>query len=180
MSDPYIGEIQAFAFSFAASGFNGGQWAPCLGQQLQIRQNTPLFSLIGTAYGGDGATTFNLPNLNGHIVVGQGQGPGLSDRLLGQSFGEAQLALSTDEMATHTHPLQLGTGTTGSPSPRPSAGAVLLNPVFNGFVNPPSNTTLAPSAVGMAGGGQPHQNMQPTLVLVYCIALTGIFPQFTS
>jgi microcystin-dependent protein len=180
MSDPYIGEIQAFAFSFAASGFNAGQWAPCLGQQLQVSQNPVLFSLIGAAYGGNGTTNFNLPNLNGHIVVGQGQGPALSDRTLGQSFGEAQVALSTAEMAAHTHALQLGTGTTGSPSPTPTLGAVLLNPVFNGFVDPPSNTTLAKTAISMTGGGQPHQNMQPTLALVYCIALTGIVPSFSS
>jgi microcystin-dependent protein len=178
MSDPFIGEIQAFAFPFATGGFQNGQWAPCMGQILNITSNTPLFSLIGTTYGGNGSTTFGLPNLNGHIVVSQGQGLGLTPRVLGEMFGETQVTLNSQQMPSHIHGLQLGTGTGGTPTPTPSPGAVLLNPVFNGFVNPPANTTFATPAVGMTGGSQPHANIQPTLVLVYCIALSGIYPSF--
>jgi microcystin-dependent protein len=178
MSDPFIGEIQAFAFPFAAGGFQNGQWAPCMGQIVAIQSNTPLYSLIGTTYGGNGTTTFGLPNLNGHIVVSQGQGQGLTPRVLGEMFGETQVTLMSQQMAIHTHGLQLGSGTGGTPSPKPSPGAVLLNPTFNGFVNPPSNTTFATTAVGLTGGGQAHDNMQPSLVLVYCIALFGLYPSF--
>jgi microcystin-dependent protein len=178
MSDPYIGEIQAFAFPFAVGGFQSGQWAACLGQLLPINSNPPLFSLIGTAYGGNGTTNFGLPNLNGHIVTSQGQGSGLTNRVLGETWGEPVVTLMSQQMASHTHALQLGTGVGGTPGPTPAPGSVLLNPEFNGFVNPPSNTTFATTAVGMTGGSQPHNNMQPTLVLVYCIALTGIFPSF--
>lgn len=180
MADPYIGEIQAFAFPFAVSGFQNNQWAPCFGQQLQISQYTALYSLIGTTYGGNGTTNFNLPNLNGRIVTSQGQGLGLSNRVLGELWGVPQVNLLMPQMAMHTHTLQLGTGTTGTPNPAPSAGSVLLNPGINGFVNPPANTTFASTAVGMTGGSQPHENMQPTLVLVYCIALTGMYPSFDS
>lgn len=179
MAYPYIGEIQAFAFPFAAQGFQNNQWAPCLGQLLPINgPYTALYSLIGTSYGGNGTTNFGLPNLNGHAVASQGQGPGLTNRLLGESWGEPEVTVLTQQMATHIHALQLGTGVAGSPSPTPSAGAVLLNPDFNGFVAPPANTAFATTAVGLTGGGQPHANMQPTLVLVYCIALTGTFPTF--
>ena len=178
MSDPFIGEIQAFAFPFAVGGFQNGQWAACLGQLLSISSNPPLFSLIGTTYGGNGTTNFGLPNLNGHIVTSQGQGPGLTNRVLGETWGEPQVTLMSQQMASHSHALHLGTGASGAPSPTPSAGAVLLAPAFNGYVAPPSNTTFSTTAVGMTGGGQPHNNMQPTLVLVYCIALTGIFPSF--
>jgi ribosomal protein S18 acetylase RimI-like enzyme len=115
MSDPFIGEIQAFAFPFAVGGFQNGQWAACLGQILPINSNTPLFSLIGTTYGGNGTTTFGLPNLNGHIVTSQGQGPGLSDRLLGETWGETQVTLMSQQMASHTHALQLGGGSGGDP-----------------------------------------------------------------
>jgi microcystin-dependent protein len=178
MSDPFIGEIQAFAFPFAVGGFQNGQWAACLGQLLSISSNPPLFSLIGTTYGGNGTTNFGLPNLNGHIVTSQGQGPGLTDRVLGETWGEPQVTLMTQQMASHAHALQLGGGSGGTPTVGPTPGAVLLAPLFNGYVAPPSNTTFATTAVGMTGGGQPHNNTQPTLVLVYCIALTGIFPSF--
>jgi microcystin-dependent protein len=179
MAQPYLGEIQAFAINFASSGFNGnGSWAPCFGQLLSVSQYSALYSLIGTTYGGNGIQNFGLPNLNGHIVASQGQGPGLSNRLLGETWGETQVNLQSQQMASHTHALQLGTGTGGTPTAQPSAGSALLNPGFNGFVNPPSNTTLATTAVSLTGGGQAHDNMQPTLAIVYCIALTGIFPTF--
>jgi microcystin-dependent protein len=171
--NPFIGQIMPTAFNVIPKG-----WHLCDGSLLPINQYQAVFALIGTTYGGNGTTNFGLPNLNGHIATSQGQGPGLTDRVLGETWGEPQVTLMSQQMASHTHALQLGGGSGGTPTVGPTPGAVLLAPLFNGYVAPPSNTTFATTAVGMTGGGQPHNNMQPTLVLVYCIALTGIFPSF--
>jgi microcystin-dependent protein len=122
MSDPYVGEIQAFPFAFAVGGFNN-IWLPCFGQLVALQAFTPLYALIGTNYGGNGTTNFALPNLN---------------------------------------------------------GSVALNPAFNGFVDPPGNLTFSPNAVTLTGQGLPHDNMQPTQALIFCIASAGIFPSFNN
>jgi microcystin-dependent protein len=174
MSDPFVGEIQAFAFGYAPRG-----WLLCDGRPLPIRQFTPLFSLIGTYYGGDGTTTFNLPNLVGRVAVSQGQGPGLTPRVLGEEIGEATVTLTQSEMPAHTHALQLGDKSSTNGTAGPTGGSnVAIDPSFNGFVPPPGNTTLATTAVAPTGGSQAHPNTQPTLAMIYCIATEGIFPSF--
>ncbi|SEN83241.1 tail fiber protein [Bradyrhizobium sp. OK095] len=179
MSDPYLGEIQAFPFPFATGGFNRG-WLPCFGQLLAVQAFSPLYSLLGTAYGGNGTTNFALPNLNGTITIGQGQGPGLQPYVLGESVGSPQVSLSSDNMAMHTHGLQLGSSTASNAAPGPGTGMnmVALNPGFNGFLQPPGTLTLTNSTVTTTGQGLPHDNMQPTQALVWCIAYNGIFPSF--
>jgi len=181
MSDPFIGEIQAFPFAFAVGGFNNA-WLPCFGQLLAIQAFTPLFALIGTNYGGNGTTNFALPNLNGSVAISQGTGPGLQPRLIGEVVGSSQVSLIGDNMAVHTHTLQLGSNTAQNAAPGPGTGMnmVALNPVFNGFVDPPGNLTFSPNAVTFTGQGLPHENMQPTQALIYCIAYAGIFPSFGS
>jgi len=165
MADQFIGEIRVVGFNFAPNG-----WALCNGQILPIAQNTALFSLLGTTYGGDGKTTFALPNLQGRASMHQGQGPGLSGRGLGEAGGTQAETLSPAQMPAHNHALAAASGgaTTGTPSPQVSlaAGAVkTYAPAHN----------MVPMGEGV-GGGQSHNNMQPYLVLNYVIALTGIFP----
>lgn len=181
MSDPYVGEIQAFPFPFATGGFNSA-WLPCLGQLLPIQRYSPLFSLIGTYYGGNGTTNFALPNLNGSVAISQGQGPGLENRVIGEVVGSPTVNLTSDQMARHTHALQLGASNTENAAPGPGTGSnmVAIDPQFNGFIAPPGNLTLAANAVTFTGQGQPHDNMQPTQAVVWCIAYAGIFPSFAS
>lgn len=183
MSDPYLGEIQAFPIQIASGGFNGpsGSWLPCFGQLLPIRQNTALFSLIGTAYGGDGQTTFALPNLMGCVTNSQGAGAGLQLRVLGETMGSMNETLMSQEMASHTHALQMGAAAAQGAAAGPGTGAnmaAIAPALFNGFVPPPSNTTLAPNTMALTGGAQPHNNAQPTQAVVWCIAIAGTFPSF--
>ena len=173
MAYPYIGEIQAFAFGYCPL-----DWLPCDGRLVPINQFTPLFALIGTTYGGDGTSTFGLPNLVGRVAMSQGQGPGLTLRTIGDDVGDAAVALIEGEMAWHTHGLQLGDRTTPNGTAAPSGTSVAIDPTFNGFVALPGNTTLAPTAVGLTGGSQAHPNTQPTLAMIYCIATAGEFPSF--
>lgn len=173
--DPFVGEIQAFAFNYPPAG-----WAVCDGSLIAIRSNTALFSLIGTYYGGDGSTTFALPNLMGQVAVGQGQGPGLPTYYIGQALGETAVTLSSQEMPMHTHGMQLGAASSPNATAGPSAQSnVLIDPTFNGWAPPPGNAIFAQNAIALAGSSQPHQNMQPTLALLYCIALVGNFPSFS-
>ncbi|WP_413989002.1 phage tail protein [Labrys okinawensis] len=181
MTEPYVGQVQLFAFNFAPRG-----WALCQGQILPIQQYTALFSLLGTNYGGNGQTTFGLPNLQGTAVVGVGQGPGLTDYEPGQTGGSTSVTLAYNELAPHSHNFmaasaagttitaagnQLGISQLGSSKQGPSTTAKVYSP------NPGSATTgLAPPSISQVGGNQPHNNMQPYLVLNYCIALSGIFP----
>ena len=180
--DPFIGEIQAFAFPYASGGFENNGWMPCSGQTLQIQQYSALYSLLGTAYGGNGTTTFQLPNLNGHVAIGQGQGPGLSNRVIGQQIGSPTVAVTPQQMATHSHGLQMGvhTATGATAGPGTASNTAAIDPAFNGFAAPPANTSLSANAMAMTGGGQPHENTQPTTAIVYCIAVSGSFPSFTS
>jgi len=169
MSDPFVAEIRVLPFNFAPVG-----WATCDGQLLPISQNTALFSLLGTNYGGDGKSTFGLPRLTGRFAMGEGQGPGLSQRSLGEDLGAASVTLLTSEMPAHNHDLKAGaSGLAASP-----AGA-LPAPAANGastYRAPGAPAPMAADAIGVAGGGQPHENRQPYLGLMFCIALQGIFP----
>jgi microcystin-dependent protein len=168
MSDQFVGEIRIFPFNFAPKG-----WAFCNGQLLPISQNTALFSLLGTFYGGDGKSTFALPNLQGNAPMQPGQGQGLSLRDLGEMSGVENVTLLLTEMALHTHGM-IGVEDNG-------AFKTPANMIFGGgnqvYLNPAAtNTQLNPQALALTGGSLPHNNMQPYLTLNYCIALQGIFP----
>lgn len=174
MSDPYIGEIQAFGFSFAPAG-----WLPCYGQLLSIQQYSPLYSLIGTSFGGNGTTNFALPNLVGIVAMSQGHGPGLSNYFIGMPIGSETVNVMIAEMPAHSHTLQLGDKASANSTAAPTAGtSVAIDPTFNGFLPPPADTPLAFSAMGSTGGSQAHPNNQPTLAMIYCIATVGQFPSF--
>ncbi|MGB1207370.1 MAG: phage tail protein [Chitinophagales bacterium] len=164
--EPFIGQIQAFGFNFAPRG-----WAKCDGQLLPISQNTALFSLLGTTYGGDGRTTFALPDLRGRLPMHQGQGAGLSNHPIGQQSGQEQVTLTSVEMPSHNHSLH-GIRKAGQ-SAGPKYG-VVRNDYAPSDGTP--NVSLGTDTVMPTGGGQPHNNMQPYLAVNYCIALEGAFP----
>jgi len=169
MADPFVAEIRMFGFNFAPVG-----WAACDGQLLPISQNTALFSLLGTNYGGNGVSTFGLPQLMGATPLGFGAGPGLSDRQLGELGGAETVTLSGAQVPAHGHGL-VGTAAATSTSP----ANALFAPVANGkpvYRQQGTLTSLAPSSVTAAGGGQAHENRPPSLALMFCIALQGIFP----
>lgn len=169
MADPFVAEIRMFGFNFAPRG-----WAFCNGQLLPLIQNTALFSLLGTTYGGDGRTTFQLPNLQSAFALGPGQGPGLSLRDLGETGGSASVTLLESEIPSHTHGMKASLSpTTGNPT-----GAALA-PTATGasaYRIPGATAAMAPGALLSAGGSQPHENRQPYLGLNFCIALQGVFP----
>ncbi|TVY09399.1 phage tail protein [Paenibacillus cremeus] len=171
-SEPFVGEICLFPFYFAPRG-----WATCDGQLLPIAQNTALFSLLGTYYGGDGRSTFALPNLNGKVPLQAGQGPGLSQYDLGQEGGSDYVTLLPTEIPAHNHTLQYGQAAGSQESP---AGQIWKDTPGrrSGFAysSLPNNVVMGAQAIAPAGGGQPHNNMQPYLTLNFCIALQGIFP----
>jgi microcystin-dependent protein len=173
MSNPFVAEIRIFGFNFAPKG-----WAFCNGQLLPISQNTALFSLLGTTYGGDGKSTFALPNLEGSAPLQQGQGPGLSLYDLGQSGGEQTVTLLETEMPSHTHGVQ---ATSGAGNVIPPTGAVWATPGAGRNVNiyhasDANNVTMSPQATSIIGSGLPHNNMPPYLCLNFCIALQGVYP----
>ncbi len=179
MSDPFVAEIRIFGFNFAPRG-----WAQCNGQLMAISQNTALFSLLGTTYGGDGRTTFGLPNLMGSasLHVGRNQpGPGLSVYDLGQVSGTQTVTLLQTEMPMHSHGL-VASDVVATAAP---AGNQLARPLKGNIQNSTSGLMynaaaptlqMAPQSIGPAGGNLPHNNMMPSLVLNYCIALQGVFP----
>lgn len=178
MSDQFVAEIRIFPFNFPPNG-----WAFCDGQLMPISQNTALFSLLGTTYGGDGKSTFALPDMQGNAPMQPGQGQGLSLRDLGEMSGVESITLLQSEIPVHTHSLQAVEGDAGTDDPSgvllgqgnydtgTQAGAV----AFYNATTP--NTPMGFNAVGLAGGSLPHNNMQPYLTLNFCIALQGIFPQ---
>ena len=169
MSDPFLGEIRLFPYTFAPRG-----WAFCNGQVLPISQNTALFALIGTIYGGDGRTTFALPDLRGRVAVSSGQGPGLSSYDVGQLGGAESVGLTENEMPAHNHQMSVNGPSSGSDRPNNRfLGRVSQGTAYAGTTN---GRTLNPDAIGNAGGSQPHENRPPHLALNYCIALQGIFP----
>ena len=169
MASPFVAEIRIFAGNFAPTG-----WALCNGQLLPISQNTALFSLLGTFYGGDGKSTFALPNLQGAAPMHQGQGPGLSQRFLGEQGGEPNVTLLQTEMPVHAHTLNGTNQLQQLPDPA-SHTAARAN--ANAYVQTPASyTQMNPQAIGLAGGSQPHNNMPPYLGLTFIIALQGVFP----
>ena len=177
MSEPFIGEIIMFAGNFAPRG-----WAFCNGQLLSIAQNTALFSILGTTYGGNGQTTFALPDLRGRVPLHSGndsQGPGLSSYALGEQTGTESVTLLTTQMPAHTHVLAANTaaGTATEPAGNYIAGVADANSggLFPAF-EATTNTTMGPLAISPAGGSQPHGNIQPILALNFIIATEGIFP----
>jgi microcystin-dependent protein len=175
MSDQFLAEIRIFASNFAPQG-----WATCDGQLLSISQNTALFSLLGTNYGGDGRVTFGLPDLRGRVPVSQGQGPGLSGYTVGEELGSDTITLLVSEMPAHTHGLDAeDPSIQGADQSAPSPTSVLAAST-GGFAYRPDASTqpvaMNAAAVPPLGGSQPHNNLQPYLTLTFCIALTGIFP----
>lgn len=171
MSSPFVAEIRIFGFNFAPTG-----WAQCNGQLLPISQNTALFSLLGTFYGGDGKSTFALPNLQGSAPLHQGQGQGLSEYVIGQQSGTQFVTLLESEMPFHNHgwqannaPATLNAPDTGRSLARSSGGTA-----FKAGVN--ADAQMAFQAVAISGGSLPHNNMQAYLVLNFCIAMQGVFP----
>ena len=174
MATPFLGEIRYFSFNFAPSG-----WAACSGQLLSISQNIALFSLLGTFYGGNGTTNFQLPDLRGRVGIGMGQGTGLSSYTIGQIGGEENHTLTVSEMPAHTHNVACtstidNSGTVTVPQgnywARENDGDAPYTASGSGL------QAMHPSAVGNFGGSQAHPNIQPGLVVTCCIALTGIFP----
>lgn len=180
MSNPFLGEIRIFAGNFNPRG-----WAFCAGQLLPISQNDALYALIGTTFGGDGQVTFGLPDLRGRSVIGQGTGQGLSSYVVGQMSGTENVTITTNTMPQHNHVLNAWNVDSTTQTPGPSVG--LSNPLdahtgekslfylSTAAVNPAS-PALPTDTITFSGGSQPHDNMAPSLVLNYIIALEGVFP----
>jgi microcystin-dependent protein len=173
MADPFVAEIRIFGFNFAPRG-----WAFCNGQLLPISQNTALFSLLGTTYGGNGTSNFALPNFQGNAPMHPGQGPGLSLHDLGETAGSETVTLLESEMPAHGHALNASQADGTSQSPVGERSASGLGGVAD-YAAPSSLTQLSPQALQPAGGDQPHNNMQPYLALNFCIALQGVYPPRT-
>jgi microcystin-dependent protein len=171
MADPFIAEIRIFPFNFPPTG-----WAFCSGQLLPLSQNTALFSLLGTTYGGDGKSTFALPDLEGSAAMHPGQGQGLTERFLGEMSGSESVTLLVSEMPLHTHSLLAAPEI--SDVQIPTADTTLgRSGGGSAYLETPANLVLmAPQTLTPAGGSLPHNNMQPYLTLNFCIALQGVFP----
>jgi microcystin-dependent protein len=173
MADPFVAEIRIFPFNFAPKG-----WAWCDGQLLPLSQNTALFSLLGTTYGGDGKSNFALPDLQGRAPMHPGQGPGLSLHDLGETGGSETVTLLESEIPAHSHALMANNQVADHPSPTGNSLARVPGDTMYRSGNP-SLVQLGPSALPPAGGDQPHNNMQPYLTFYFCIALQGVFPPRT-
>ena len=170
--DAFIGEIRAVGFNYVPEG-----WASCNGQLLAINQYSALYSLLGTAFGGDGRNTFGLPNLQGSAPLGYGQGPGLSARYQGQIGGEQSVTLLTQQIPSHTHAAQAATaGGSVSPAGAVWGEALLGKTPLNIYAPGPGAVPMSPQALGLTGGNQPHNNLPPYLCVTFIIALTGLFP----
>jgi len=171
MSNPFVAEIRMFGFNFAPTG-----WAQCNGQLLPLSQNTALFSLLGTFYGGDGKSTFALPDLQASVPVHQGQGQGLSEYFLGQQGGSEFVTLLTTEIPFHTHTWQANAApaTLNAPDNNRSIARSSGGNMYKVGSNPDSQ--MAFQALSPAGSSLPHNNIQPSLVVNFCIALQGVFP----
>ena len=169
MSEPFIAEVRIFAGNFAPR-----TWAFCDGQSLQIAQNTALFSLIGTTYGGDGRTTMELPNLKGRAPMHPGQGPGLTSRRLGERSGVEDVTITEAQMPSHNHTLR-ATVSRGSAS-QPQGNAFNRSTGDTAYRTPTNLTGMSTAMAANQGGSQPHNNMQPFLTLNFIIALQGLYP----
>lgn len=174
MADPFVGEIRIFPFNFAPKG-----WAFCDGQLLPLSQNTALFSLLGTTYGGNGKTNFALPDLRGMAPMHPGQGPGLSPHDLGETSGSDTVTLISSELPAHSHQVR---GNAGEGSKESPDSALWANPRGRRSGNIYTNDlttdlkSMSYQAIAPTGGSQPHNNLQPYLTFYFCIALQGVFP----
>jgi microcystin-dependent protein len=170
VSDPFLAEIRVSPYNFAQRG-----WAFCAGQILPISQNTALFSLIGTIYGGNGTSNFGLPDMQSRVAVDVGQGQGLSPYELGQMGGVENVTLQAQELGPHTHPASCFNANGNQYQPQNGVWAqdAGLNPQYGSVKN---SATMAANIIGRNGGGGPHNNIQPYLALNYCIALAGVYP----
>ena len=167
--EPFIGQIMMFGGNFAPRG-----WAFCDGQLLPISQNTALFSILGTTYGGDGRTTFALPDLRGRAAMHPGRGPGLSSRRLGEKGGVEDVTLNVNQMPSHNHTIQAGN--TGGDDTNPTTAKGFASASDDLYLENAPGTTMQSQIVSNAGGSQPHTNMPPFGCVNYIIALVGIFP----
>ena len=168
MSEPFVGEIRMFAGNFAPRG-----WAFCDGQLLAVSQNDALFSLLGTIYGGDGRTTFGLPDMRGRIAIHAGSGPGLSPRRLGAKFGTEKETLTVNELPSHTHPLQATDDASNNQQP---ANALPGRAQIDAYTSDFSAQHFATTAISSVGGSRSHLNLMPFLCINFIIALYGIYP----
>lgn len=178
MADPFVAEIRIFPFNFAPRG-----WAFCDGQLLPLSQNTALFSLLGTTYGGNGKSNFALPDLQGRAPMHPGQGPGLSLHDLGESGGSDTVSLLESEIPSHSHAISMSNAQSDEEGLKNPIGAAFgrqvgTNPIYVAQAGNPV-VAFAPEALSPAGGDQPHNNMMPYLTLTFCIALQGVFPPRT-
>lgn len=177
MADPFIGEIRIFGGNFPPKN-----WAFCNGQLLPIQQNTALFSVIGTTYGGDGKSTFALPDLRGRVPVHHGHGPGLTPRDLGEKGGEASVTLTQDQMPAHSHQVQCSSNAGTGSNPQGAVWAAVPEykgqPAEPAYVNYTEDTSVSMSEEALASVGEslPHNNMQPYMAMNFIIALKGVFP----
>lgn len=179
MAEPFVGEIRMFGGNYAPEG-----WFLCAGQQLSIADYEVLYALIGTTYGGNGTTTFGLPDLRGKLPVGQGQGPGLTARAMGQSIGVNEVTLTSGQLPAHNHVIQAtaNLASTVTPGPGLTLATVAQPPSTTTFydtgtANPPGKNAFSSSTLSKTGNGLPHSNQMPTLSINYIIAYQGIFPQ---
>lgn len=168
--DPFIGEVSCNGYNFCPRNY-----AECNGQLIPIAQNTALFSLLGTTYGGNGTTNFALPDLRGRTVLGQGQGAGLTSRVMGEVGGSEAVTLTAQQMPQHRHGVSANSGSEKSASPTAGIPGVTATgaPVYS---SASPDTSMAAGALGNSGGSQPHNNLQPYLAVKCCIAVNGIFP----
>lgn len=166
MSNPFLGQIQSFGFTFAPRG-----WALCNGALMSIAQNSALFSLLGTVYGGDGITTFAVPDLRGRTSMNAGQSPGLSNYVLGEESGVENVSLLGTQIPSHNHTVSASSGTklVNAPANNNLGG-------FEMYTNAQLNAVMDPAMIGASGGSQPHNNMMPYLVINWCICVEGIYP----
>jgi microcystin-dependent protein len=177
MSSPFVGEIRMMGFNLAPKG-----WAFCDGQLMSISQNTALFSLLGTYYGGDGRSTFGLPDLQGMSPMQQGQGQGLSQRFVGETSGESSVTLLQSEMPQHPHTINTynSGGDNNDPTSATYGAAMIGRQGTNLFKAAATNAVqMHPLALALAGGSLPHNNMPPYLTVNFCIALQGVYPPRT-
>src|SRR5260221_5338896 len=171
MSSPFVAEIRIFGCNFAPTG-----WAFCNGQLLPISQNTALFSLLGTCYGGDGKSTFALPDLQGSAPMEQGQGPGLSERFLGEQSGSETITLLISEMTNHNHSVQGNFNIADVFTPSATTALTNSSPTSAYVTGTASQVNMAFQAITPAGSSFPHNNLQPYLTLNFCIAMQAVFP----
>ena len=182
MSQPYVGQILMFGGNFPPSG-----WAFCQGQTVPISENDTLFNLIGTTYGGDGQSTFMLPDLQGRLPVHMGQGSGLSNYVIGQKSGVETVTLTMQQVPQHNHMVQVNTGNSSNSQSSPNANTVLADAQVGGTEIPKAwapfdaanQVALRNGTLSLIGGNQPHENLQPLLTIAFCISLFGVYPSPT-